>query len=318
VTVLVFGASGFTGRHLVSATPPNVDVVPVDFPASPAGGLACDALDADQVASVVRAAAPSGVISLVGPRPGASPADTWAACVLASRAILESVRELPHPARVLLIGSAAEYGPSDSPAPVQETAALRPVTAYGIGKAGQTHLARYYARRYALPVVVARTFNLVGPGLPRQFVAGRIAAQIVALERGLAPPVVQVHGLGTVRDFVDVRDAVTAYWLLLGSGTAGSVYNISSGEGHSIQDLVDRFRRLATRDFQVVVEPPADRPSADRSVGDPAVIMRETGWRPTIALDQSLRDMLDFCRDATPGRSDVSGTVGREDGRESR
>jgi GDP-4-dehydro-6-deoxy-D-mannose reductase len=148
-----------------------------------------------------------------------------------------------------------------------------------------------------MKVVLARTFPHTGPGRGEAFAESSFARQIARIEAGLQPPVLEVGNLEAVRDYTDVRDVVRAYWGLLESGTAGAAYNVCSGRGLSIREILDALRARSTAEVAVRVDPARLRPSdIPVLVGDPSELRAATGWEPRIPLERTLADLLDDWR----------------------
>ncbi len=199
---------------------------------------------------------------------------------------------------MLVVGSADEYGPVPaSDQPLVEATPLRPASPYAVSKVAQAALALLYGPAGGMRVVVTRTFPHTGPGRGETFAESSFARQIAEIEAGLREPVVEVGNLDAVRDFADVRDVVRAYALLLERGQAGEAYNVCSGRGRRIGDVLDTLLALTRARIEVRVDPsrlrPADVPVL---VGDNAKLVAATGWQPRIPLDETLRDLLDDWR----------------------
>jgi GDP-4-dehydro-6-deoxy-D-mannose reductase len=106
-----------------------------------------------------------------------------------------------------------------------------------------------------------------------------------------------VGNLSAERDFTDVRDVVRAYWLLLEKGIPGEVYNIASGRSASVQKLLDTLLSFSTRKITVQTDPTRLMPVEAPVIRGDATRLRETtGWQPAIPFEESLRDVLDDCR----------------------
>jgi len=175
---------------------------------------------------------------------------------------------------------------------------LRPLNPYAVSKIAQDMLGYQYHLSHGLYVVRVRPFNHIGPRQGLGFVVPDFASQIARIEAGLQEPVVRVGYLSARRDFADVRDMVRAYVLALERGTPGTVYNIGSSKGYAIHEVLDML--LSLSDCQVRVEVDAERlrPSDVReAVCDCRHFCADTGWAPTISLEQSLRDVLDYWRE---------------------
>ena len=154
-----------------------------------------------------------------------------------------------------------------------------------------------YHLNYDLFVVRVRPFNHIGPRQRAEFVAPAFARQIAEIEANLRPPVVQVGNLEAERDFTDVRDMVRAYYLALERGEAGEIYNIGTGEAHSIRLLLNTLLELSTAQANVEQDPARTRPSdVPVIICDATKFHAQTGWAPQISLQESLRDVLDDWR----------------------
>jgi GDP-4-dehydro-6-deoxy-D-mannose reductase len=192
-----------------------------------------------------------------------------------------------------------EYGlfaPEDLP--IDEDTPLRPLSAYAVSKVGQDLLGLQYYLTHHLDVVRVRPFNHIGPRQRLGFVAPDFACQIAAAELGRQPPIIKVGKLATRRDFCDVRDVVRAYVLLIQSGEPGQVYNVGSGESHSVQEVLDSLLRSSELQMEVQQEPDRLRPSdVPEVVCDATRIRERTGWQPAISFEQSLQDILEYWRE---------------------
>lgn len=195
--------------------------------------------------------------------------------------------------RVVIISSADVYGVvRPDQLPLTESTAAEPRSPYGASKVGAETLARQYHRGWGLDVVIARPFNHIGPGQTPNFVAPAFALRIAECE--LAGGGTVTHGdLSSRRDFTDVRDVVRAYRMLAVGGRPGETYNICTGVDVGMQELLDRLVHMArvpitssvNPDLLRPVELPVLRGSHDR-------LTAHTGWMPTIALEQTLLDVL--------------------------
>jgi GDP-4-dehydro-6-deoxy-D-mannose reductase len=150
-----------------------------------------------------------------------------------------------------------------------------------------------WQRSEGLDVIVARPFNHIGPGQSRDFVVPALAYQIARIRAGLAPPQVHAGDIDVTRDFTDVRDIVRAYGDLLGAGRAGQTYVVGSGQERSIRELLDAMARIAQVEVEVVQDPAKLRPSEQRRMrADPSRLIEDAGWRPRIAIETTLNDIL--------------------------
>ncbi len=227
--------------------------------------------------------------------------DPWGTIEVNLRAevnLLNAAAQSRSNARILVIGSFEEYGRVDpSHLPVSESAPLRPDSPYGVSKIGQDFLGLQYFLSHHLHVVRVRPSNHIGARQSEQFVTSNFAKQIAEIEAGARAPVLYVGNLTAQRDFTDVHDMMRAYYLALERGVAGEVYNIGSGRAWSIQQVLDLMLEQSRVAIRVEQDPARLRPS-DTPVMycDASKFRGQTGWEPTISLEQSLRDILDYWR----------------------
>jgi GDP-4-dehydro-6-deoxy-D-mannose reductase len=310
--VLITGVAGFVGGHVVwflHEQHPEVTVVGLDSRPGPrAAALEIEIVQADleEAASVHSALArirPDRIIHLAAQsspqRSWADPAGTLRTNVMGMLHLLEAVRAGAAAPRILAVGSTDEYGlVQPDELPLREDAPLRPLSPYAVSKVAQGYLALQYALSPGLHVVRTRTFHHTGPRRGEHFAESSFARQLAEIEAGRRAPRLEVGNLDAVRDFTDVRDVVRAYWMLLDRGVPGEVYNVCSGRGVSLGELLERL--IALSGLRVEVHRDASRlRSADAPalVGDPSRLRAATGWEPTIPLDRTLGDLLDYWRE---------------------
>jgi GDP-4-dehydro-6-deoxy-D-mannose reductase len=303
--VLVTGAAGFAGSHLVDLLVASGDEV-VGWshrggraPASANGARwdAVDLLDADEVDRAIGALRPALIYHCAG-RAAAGGAwaqvgQTFAVNVRGTLNLLAAVERHAAGARVVVTSSALVYRRSDTA--VDEATPLCPEGPYAVSKFAQDRLAASFAGR--VPVVLARPFNHLGPRQTADFLASAVAQQVAEIERGLRSPEVRVGNLSARRDFTDVRDVVAAYRHLAQAGIAGQAYNVCSGRAVAAQTLVDGLVGRARVPVAVVTDPARFRPvDVPVVVGSAARLNALTGWKPSIELQQTLDDLLDWWR----------------------
>ncbi|MEM7413311.1 MAG: GDP-mannose 4,6-dehydratase [Myxococcota bacterium] len=207
--------------------------------------------------------------------------------------VLQLAREHHSQCRVVLVSSSEIYG-SRSPGaePFRETDGLAPRTPYARTKAAADLLAARYAAD-GLDVVRARPFNHTGPGQsPDAFVVPSFARQVAQIASGERPAALQVGNLASVRDFLDVDDVIEAYLRLLDRDVPPGAYNIASGQGRRIGDLLDDLIALAETEATIEVDPERFRPTDD-SVGDASKLRAATGWEPKIPWRDTLSRVLE-------------------------
>ncbi len=301
--VLVTGASGWTGGHLVDLAGSFTGQVLGLWRRGPGPsgtpGVAVDITDRQRLSDLLRDWRPDWIFHLAGrvPQRGTATSDDFRRInVTGTRVLFESIESSGLEPRILVAGSSVIYGEGGVDGPgITEDAALVPSDAspYAQSKLDQDRLAQEWSRPGGLDIVRARTFNQVGPGEPPAFVCASLARQVSALRHGGLSPV-RIRDATAARDFTDVRDVVRAYWMLLDSGECGEVYNVCSGRATTLMELVSLLGEIAgLGDIQVMVE---DRKPADdaivRQVGDYRKLLRCCGWKPRIDLARSLEDLV--------------------------
>lgn len=301
--VLVTGASGFVGPHVVAALrDAGHDVYTTDRRGDATGTHhSCDLTHASATLEMVERVHPERVVHLASAssvaRSFENPQHALQNNLLAACNVFEALRALAG-VRVLVVGSAEQYGNVPAAAlPVRETHAFDPASPYAVSKVAQELLARQYARAHGLDAVMTRSFNHSGPGQSPNFVLASWARQIAEAEAGLRDAVLEVGNLDVERDFLDVRDVALAYVRLLQYGVPGEAYNVCSGRSQRLRDLVDVLVQFSSVPVRVVTDPARMRP-ADLPVlrGDPTKLQTASGWKPGRTIDQTLSDVLDDWR----------------------
>ncbi len=228
-----------------------------------------------------------------------SPADTLTTNIEGQAHLFEAVRALALDPVIQIACSSEEYGlvkPEETP--IKETNPLRPLSPYAVSKVAQDYLAYQYHQSYGLRAIRTRGFNHTGPRRGEVFVTSNFAKQVASIEAGLVEPKIRVGNLDAIRDFTDVRDMVRGYWLAVDRATPGEVYNLASGSGITIRELLDRLIELSEVKVEVEIDPARLRPSdVEILIGDNTKFREETGWEPKIPFDQTLIDTLDYWRE---------------------
>jgi GDP-4-dehydro-6-deoxy-D-mannose reductase len=286
------GATGFVGAwllprlardaHEVLAADPSIDV--------------CDAAVLD---AAIAAAAPDAIVHLAA---RASVADSFADPAAAARVnyfgtlhLLRAVARHAPRARVLLVSSSEVYGGSEDAEPIGEERPLAPASPYARSKAAADRLGAAFAHD-GLDVVRARPWNHTGPGQSDAYVASSFARQLAELALGRREPSLRAGNLGAVRDFLDVADVVDAYARLLDPRVPAGAYNIATGVGTRIEQLLELLTARAKLQPAIEIDPARVR--ADRaSVGDATKLRKATGWLPRIPLEDTLARLFDDWRD---------------------
>jgi GDP-4-dehydro-6-deoxy-D-mannose reductase len=308
VKVLVTGADGFVGRHLVRRLARDghrigagcrPGAAPVEWQGADVTVLPLELTNDRSVRGAVEFG-PEAVVHLAAvasnPEALADPGLAWSVNAAGTARLAEALamrrEQGGGEGRLLVVSSGEVYGPGARVAR-KETDAVVPATPYAASKVGAELAGLEVWRRTGLPVIVTRSFTHTGPGQDGRFVLPSFVARLRAA-RATGERRVRTGNLDPVRDLLDVRDVVEAYLLLLRSGEPGEIYNVSRGEGTSVGEL---FRMLAEQ-IGVSAEPEPDPALARRAdiphlVGDSTKLRRATGWAPARTLQQTLQGLVD-------------------------
>ncbi len=209
--------------------------------------------------------------------------------------LISAVRELNEPCRILSVGSSEEYGhvPEDA-LPLSETYPLQPNSPYAVARVTQERLSDMYVREFGMDIVMTRSFNHIGPGQDKRFVVPSFVDRMKRIgESGADSGEIETGNIEIIRDFVDVRDVVKAYYRLLEAGKKGEVYNVCSGKGIRLSDLIEIIAGILEVQITTRVNPEYVRPNdIAKIIGDPNKIYRELGWKAEINCEQTLRDLV--------------------------
>ncbi len=303
---LVTGASGFVGRHLMAALRSSGwDAVGGRAASEASDLLPLDLADVDNLRAGLDIARPDVVFHLAGQaavdQALADPMGTYQTNVLGTARLLQAIRGYASDGasapRLLFASSADVYGPRRADElPLVETLAPCPVNPYGASKAAAEALLMGEAKSYGLDVVIARTFNYVGPGQASRFAIPSFATQLARIANGEAT-ILQVGNLNAQRDFLDVRDGVAAYIGLASHGERGEMYNVCSGIPVAMKDILAELIAIARVPVEIREDPARMRPS-DVPVyyGSNRKMCELLQWKPDISLRRSLRDVYDDAR----------------------
>jgi GDP-4-dehydro-6-deoxy-D-mannose reductase len=217
--------------------------------------------------------------------------------------LLRALRAASFTGRLLFVSSGDCYGlVPESDLPIVETRPLRPRSPYAVSKVAAESLCFQWAQTERLDVVLARSFNHIGPGQDVRFAVASFAQQLEEIRRGIRAPRIVTGNLDVTRDLTDVRDVVRAYVSLLETGRAGEVYNVGSGRETRIADVLDMLVAQSGVAPEIVTDPARVRSDEQRrAAADVRKIAAETGWAPSTPLATTLQDMLDdFSRRTSP------------------
>lgn len=301
--VLVTGAGGFIGSHLVDHLLARGDEVAAFGRGKLAArtGLSSiegEILDAGLLERIIAENAPEEIYHLAAQ---SLPNKSWERSSLTHRInvegtlnVLDAVQRTGMPSRILIASSSSIYAQSQGGAPIREDGPCRPASPYGVSKLAADHCARLYADRFGLNVVCARPFFLIGPRKAGD-VCSDWARNIVAIERGEANELV-VGNTDVVRDFLAVSDGVAAMIRIAEKGLSGEAYNISSGTGWKLTDVLEVLVSMSKAKISTRVDPERVRPVDERiKIGDNRRLV-ELGWSPSSSVPEVLGEILTYWR----------------------
>ena len=261
----------------------------------------CDLSNGQRVEQVVKESEPTHIFHMGAQSlPTVSWADpvwTFESNIMGSLHLFEAVRRMKRPPVVVSACSSAEYGHVPASAiPVSEEQPLQPLHPYGISKVCLDLLAREYFLDYRVPAVNLRLFNTTGPGktndAPSDFVR-----QLVRIEKGLQPPVIEVGNLKPRRAFLHVNDVVRGFYLAAMKGRRGEAYNLCATRTYRMREILRTAIRLSGVKPEVLPVPRLMRPSDEPIIfGSTKKIHKDTGWKPLLSIEQILKSMLEYWR----------------------
>jgi len=319
--VLITGITGFVGSHLadyILANFPEVQVLGLARWRAPKDNIMHilnditledgDLSDLSSLKTILSERKPDIIFHLAAqsyvPYSFLAPVATLGANVIGTCNLLEAVKELKSASDydpIIHICSSSEvYGQvKENEVPIREDNPFRPASPYAVSKIGEDMLAFQYWLSWKIKTIRTRMFTHTGPRRGEVFVVSSFAKQIAAIEVGLISPVVKVGNLESIRTFLDVRDAVKAYWLLVNKCPPGEVYNIGGVETMTVGEMLNRLLKLSrVKKIDVEIDQIRLRPS-DVTLQIPCIdkFVEATGWKPEIKFEQTLEDTLNYWRD---------------------
>ncbi len=302
-SVLIFGIGGFVGPYLAQEFLDagykvfGSDIVDNKSLPHAVSFYQADLLDPVAVEGIFKKCVPDIVVNLAAiSSVGMSwkiPQKTIEVNVIGTLNILESVKKLSSMPKLLLVGSSEEYDISS--APMSEKQPIRANNPYGISKVTQERFATIYKEQYGMRIYYVRPFNHTGIGQRNTFVLPSFCEQVADIEKTGVSGTIKVGNLEAWRDFSHVKDIVRAYRMVVESENNDIVFNIGSGEAHSLKELLDFIISLASVKINVVVDPERFRPIDNPYICcDRGFVGKEVGWAPELSVFDALKEMYDF------------------------
>lgn len=310
---LITGFSGFVGHHFmnyleskgVQASVLGLDIQPPqtdytkDFKFVNQTFMELDLLDKEKLQYIIYNYQPDYLLHLAS---FSSVAYSWQNPVLSFQNniniflnLVESIHQSKINCRILSIGSSEEYGNiNEDRLPLKEDCQLDPVSPYAVARVSQELLSNVYVKGYKLDIILTRSFNHIGPGQNERFVIPSFVKQLVKMHKGLSSDNELVVGdTSIIRDFTDVRDVVRAYYMLLKNGKSGEIYNICSGKGRSLSEIIEVIAKTLGIVVKQKVNPELIRPNDNKKIiGSYDKVKHEIGWSPEFSLEATLQDLI--------------------------
>jgi GDP-4-dehydro-6-deoxy-D-mannose reductase len=291
--MLITGASGFTGQHACKHfLEAGFDVTAVTRKNSIATkGIHteyCNLTNKNDVTNLIKKIKPHYLLHLAGQnhvgQSWIDPVSSLEANTMATAYLLEALRQENPSCKVVVVGSALEFDSENM------STLTHP---YSLSKTLQVLVAQSWTFLYNMRIVIAKPSNLIGPGFSNG-VCSIFAQKIANMEKNKAEKVLEVNNLNAQRDFIDVRDAVSAYETLLIHGKPGEIYDIASGKSRSLEEIINGFRSLTAIDFEL-------KSQMNNPIEQPVEIMplklTDLGWKTVIPFESSLSHILIFYRE---------------------
>ncbi len=307
---LVIGGAGFVGRHLIEylyslgnievfATKLETEIINLDC-IKESNIITLNILDHEQVERTINNIKPNYVFHLAAQSSVSlsweRPLLTYNVNILGTINILESVKKHSKNSRVLVTGSAEEYGiVSKNDLPINEELSIKPCNHYAISKASQEMASRLYFEHDGVDIIMVRAFNQLGPGQDERYVIPDFVKQLVKIKNQKQKPEIFVGNIDITRDFTDVRDVVKGYYSLMIKGISGEIYNIGSGKGTRLGYILEQLFIITGIKAEIIVSKQKFRPNdIEVLYSDISKIKKDTGWAPLISLEQSLEDIYNY------------------------
>ena len=306
ISILITGGTGFVGSRLISRIREEWPQARIHSPETAEGADGFDVRDLDQVRAVIAQAKPDVIVHLAAVSAVTSslkdPRLAFDVNASGTLNMLIAMEALAPDCHFVFASSSEVYGRSFQHSSfLDESGLLNPTNPYAAAKAGADLLVQEFGNR-SLNVSILRLFNHTGPGQTDRFVIPAFASQIARIERGEQDPVMMVGGLEDGRDFLDVRDVLEAYLAAIRGGhgrqaPACKIWNIASGTAYRIGDLLQMLLEMSDASIEARQDPDRMRPGPPLVVsGDAARARADLGWSPTLPIEKTLRDTLDYWR----------------------
>ena len=289
---LITGRHGFTGRYLAdelrSAGYSIVGMGQEEGTYSDAQYFRCDLNDRTEVARSVGIISPDVVVHLAAIAFAAhdNADEIYRTNIVGTRNLLEALALCTRVPRSILLASSANIYGNATISPIDEMTPPAPANDYAVSKLAMEQMAHLWVEK--LPITIVRPFNYTGVGQSLLFLLPKIVDHFKR-----RAPVIELGNLDVIRDFSDVRLVVRCYRLLIEANQRGEAFNICSGVGHSLQEVISIMRKLSGHDLDVIVNPAFVRSNeVHKLIGSRAKLEAAIGRSDSIPLQDTLQWML--------------------------
>ena len=312
--ILITGIAGFASRHFLeylNTQEPGSEVAGIYNETIPTFKVEdlnelkitlykLNLLNKEGLAEIIEQFNPSYILHLAGKSSVANswkfPADSITDNTNFFLNIVETVKNLHLKCRILSVGSTEEYGNANAGLPLKETDCPEPASPYGVARVLQQKLVKIYADSFGIDIIHTRSFNHIGPYQKPEYVIASFAKQLVQQAKDKKERIELTTGdINVIRDFSDVRDVVRAYYLLMYKGVKGETYNVCSGKGYVLKDIITLLADKISKPVLHSVDEKNFRPSENKIiVGSYEKLKIATGWEPHYSIENSLSDIMGY------------------------
>jgi GDP-4-dehydro-6-deoxy-D-mannose reductase len=290
--VLIFGGTGFVGKHLTSELQKEFQLT--------VSGQDVDVRDPAKVYEFIFKVKPDYVLNLAAvtsiPEAYADPVRTIDTNYIGVLNILNALKSTKFYGRFIFISSSEVYGKvPEASLPIKENLIPNPVNPYSISKFAAEELCRTWLNNDPLfEILIARPFNHIGPNQSTRFAIPGFAKQISDIKSGFCPSIIKVGDLEVSRDFTDVRDVASAYRSILIEGVNGATYNVCSGKALTIRSVLDKMVEISGLKIDIYLDSSKFRVNEQKIfLGSNEKLSRSTGWQPRIPIEVTLQDTIE-------------------------
>lgn len=290
--VLITGINGFVGRHLArELNSKETDVWGIDTSSASENVSAVNILDRESIHIALNHILPEIIIHLaaIANVDHSNLSLIYDVNFHGTVNLLNACVSLDKRPKFIFVSSSQVYGNvSEDKLSIDEFFQINPVNHYGASKAAAEMSVKAFGAEYGIEYAIARPFNHTGPGQTDKFVVPKLITAFNQRKK-----TIELGNIHTIRDFTDVRDVAAAYRLIIENFTSGETYNIASGKGIRISDIILKLKKISGHDMEIIKKEFLVRGNEIQSaVGNNEKIKNMIGWSPSIQIDDTLRDML--------------------------